>query len=146
MVNAFEEFEAEYKAYKDFTSLNCWKDCRSVKLYFYREVLAKLPASEKYSMELQIRKSARSITANIAEGIGRYSYQETIQFVRISRGSLYELKDDLISCFDHGFVSEFIYREGMKRIEKAKASLSGFIRYLNNKKSTQTNNHAQSAK
>ena len=146
MVNSFEDSETDYKAHKDFTSLNCWKDCRSVKLYFYWEVLAKLPSSEKYNMDQQIRKSARSITANIAEGIGRYSYQETIQFVRISRGSLYELKDDLISCLDLGFVSESIYREGMTRIEKAKASLSGFIRYLINKKNNQTNNQTHSIK
>ena len=88
-------------------------------------------------MDIQIRKSARSTTANIAEGSGRYHYQEGIQYLRISRGSLYELKDDLIFCKDLEYISKVTYLEGLSKIEKAKASTSGFIRYIQNKKTNQ---------
>ncbi|WP_232825708.1 four helix bundle protein [Algoriphagus litoralis] len=52
--------------------------------------MKKFPAEEKFALSLQIRKSSRSITNNIAEGYGRFFYQENIQFCRISRGSLTE--------------------------------------------------------
>jgi four helix bundle protein len=95
-----EESQTTYNKDKDFTTLICWKDAREVKLYFYKKIIPKLPAEEKFNLTNQIRRAAVSVTANISEGYGRYHYQEGIQFYRIARGSLYELKDHLISCFD----------------------------------------------
>lgn len=138
MIKNTEDYSKDYKSYKDFVGLECWQDCSEVKLFFYREILPKLPKEEYYSTDIQIRKSARSITANIAESSGRYNYQEAIQFLRISRGSLYELKDDLISARDLGFISENLFDAGMTKIEKAKSSTSGFIRYLQKRKSRST--------
>lgn len=129
-----EEPQEGYKSYKDFTSLRCWQYCREVKLFFYKKILPLLPKEEKHNLDFQIRKSSRSITANIAEGVGRYHYQEAIQFVRISRGSLYELKDDLISCKDLEYITEILFNEGLEKIEKAKASVNGFINYLEKQK------------
>ena len=71
-----------------------------------------------------------SSNANIAEGYGRYHYQEGVQFYRISRGSLYELKDHLISCFDLGYVEKSIFDEGIKLIEEAKIVLNGYIKFV----------------
>jgi four helix bundle protein len=122
-----------YESHKDFTSLICWNRAREVKLYFYQNVLTAIPNSEKYNLDIQIRKASISITANIAEGHGRYHLQEAVQFYRISRGSLSELKDHLITCKDLGYVSEKICNLGVQKIEKAKISLNGFINY-NNKK------------
>lgn len=51
-----------------------------------------------------MRKASISVTANIAEGYGRFHYQELLQFFRIARGSLYELKDHLISCNDLSYI------------------------------------------
>jgi four helix bundle protein len=75
-----------------------------------------------------------SATANIAEVYGRFHYQEGIQFYRISRGSIYELKDHLISCFDLQYIDQIIYSAGIDLIEKAKVSLNGFIKYVMNQK------------
>ena len=88
---------------------------------------------ETYNLNLQIRKAAVSITANIAEGYGRFHYQEGIQFYRISRGSLYELKDHLISCFDLQFINNEVLNDGLKLIEQAKTSLNGYISYVSKK-------------
>jgi four helix bundle protein len=55
----------------------------------------KLPTEEKYNVISQMRRAALSVTNNIAEGHGRYHFQENIQFLRQSRGSLDELLDDL---------------------------------------------------
>ena len=81
-------------------------------------------------MDIQIRKSGVSITANISEGYGRYNYQEGIQVYRISRASMYELKDHLISCFDLSYINKEIYDKGIVLIEDAKITLNGFIKYV----------------
>jgi len=81
LVNEPSEF---YNEKKDFTSLAAWVKCREVKLFFYKKIIPGLPKEEKYNLEIQIRKSSISITANISEGYGRYHYQEGIQFYRIS--------------------------------------------------------------
>ena len=75
-----------------------------------------------------------STTANIAEGYGRFHYQEGIQFYRISRASLYELKDHLSSCLDFGYVKQELVDECLNLIEKAKITLNGYINYIKNKK------------
>jgi four helix bundle protein len=134
MNNSVEEYREDYKPHKDFTGLICWQDCREVKLFIYRKLLPVLPYDENKNTGFQIRKSARSVTANIAEGSGRYNYQEDIQYLRIARGSLYELKDDLIFCRDLKYISEETYQEGLLKIEKAKSSTNGFINYLKEQK------------
>ena len=134
MVNEIIKDPGEfYSDKKDFTSLEAWKKCREVKLFFYQKILPMLPKNEIYNLELQIRKAAISITANIAEGYGRYYYQEGIQFYRIARSSLYELKDHIISCSDLNFIDESLKKQGIELIEDAKIKLNGYIRYVKNK-------------
>ncbi len=122
-----------YDEKRDFTTLEAWLKCREVKLFFYKKILSHLPQEEKYNLEFQIRKAAISITANISEGYGRYHYQEGIQFYRISRGSLFELKDHLISCFDIGYVDKELKGESERLIEAAKITLNGYINFVRNK-------------
>lgn len=92
-----EETLVKYNSAKDFTTLDAWKKARKVKLFFYRDVLPRLPKEEKYDLGSQIRRASVSTTQNIAEGYGRFHFQEGMQFYRVSRGSLYELKDAIIS-------------------------------------------------
>ena len=99
-------------------------------LFFYKQVLSFLPRDEKFNLDIQIRKAAVSCTANISEGYGRYHYKEGVQFYRISRGSLYELKDHLISCYDLGFISLELTKEGENLIESAKRILNGYINFV----------------
>jgi len=124
----------EYKTVKDFTSLKAWQKVREVKLFFYKNILPRLPKEEKYSLDIQIRKASVSSTANIAEGYGRFHYQESIHFYRISRGSLCELKDHLISCFDFGYIEQDMVDKGQDLIESAKVTLNGYINYIKRKK------------
>jgi len=126
----------KYNSQKDFTTLDALKKARLVKLFFYKEVIPLLPAEEKFNLNLQTRKAAVSGTANISEGYGRYHYQGGIQFYRISRGSIYELKDHLISCYDLGFVNKDIFEKGISLIEDAKLTLNGFIKYVVAQKNT----------
>ncbi|CAB1079541.1 hypothetical protein D1AOALGA4SA_7250 [Olavius algarvensis Delta 1 endosymbiont] len=78
-----------------------------------------------------MKRAARSTTQNIAEGFGRFHYRENIQFCRISRGSLFELIDDLICSVDEGFINQENYQVGRNKISNALALLNGYISYLN---------------
>ena len=126
--------DEQYDKAKDFISLQAWQAARETKLYFYRNILPALDPPEKYNLGTQIRRAAISITANIAEGHGRFNYQESIQFCRISRGSLFELKDHLLSCHDLGYASDELFQKGLELIENTKRLLNGYIRFLHKEK------------
>ena len=128
-----EEPYAAYNASKDFTTLQCWQKAREVRKFFLKEILQLIPSEERFHLKMQIKKALVSITANIAEGYGRFHYKEAVQFYRISRGSLFELKDHLISGSDFGYFSDNLTEKGVELIEIAKKSLNGYINYTLNK-------------
>jgi four helix bundle protein len=66
-------------------------------------LLKQLPPAERYALASQMRRAAVSVTNNIAEGHGRWHYQENMRFCRISRGSVDELIDDFNTCLDEGY-------------------------------------------
>jgi len=117
-------------SFKTFEDLQCWQACREVRLFIV-DLVKSYPKEEKYSIIDNMKRAARSTTQNIAEGFGRFHYRENIQFCRISRGSLFELIDDLITSLDEGFISQKEYQLGRDKISNALALLNGFISYLN---------------
>jgi four helix bundle protein len=76
------------------------------------------------------------VTANIAEGHGRYHYQENIQFCRQSRGSLYELLDHLTVALDENYMAEETFKSFRSRMFEVTKILNGYIRYLKGKKNS----------
>ncbi len=125
-----EEASIKYNANKDFTTLEAWKKARVVRLFFYQEIIPLLPNEEKHNLAFQIRKASVSITANIAEGYGRFHFKEGIQFYRISRGSLFELKDHTISCFDMHYINRAHFDKAVSLIEDAKITINGYINFV----------------
>ena len=93
-----------------------------------------LPVEEKYKLKDQIIRASRSVTANIAEGYGRYHFQEQIQYCRQARGSLFELKDHLSVSLEEDYLTGEIYRSKIKEIENAVKKINGYIKYLQNQK------------
>jgi len=96
--------------------------------------IKKYPKDEKFGLIDDMRRAARSATHNIAEGFGRFHFQENVQFCRQSRGSLHELIDQLITAKDEGYIQEDEYAEGRKLISKALPILNGYINYLSRQK------------
>lgn len=112
-----------------FTELECWKEARILKKKV--SALAKtFPPEEKYDLISQIKRSSRSVTANIAEGHGRFHYQENIQFCRQARGSLTETLDHLITALDEEYIDQETLDEFQLQLEKCLRLLNGFINYL----------------
>jgi four helix bundle protein len=66
----------------------------------------KFPKSEQYELTKQIKRSSRSVTANIAEGHGRYGFKDNTRFIRISAGSLKETLDHLYVAFDEEYITK----------------------------------------
>ena len=115
---------------KTFEDLQCWQACRKVRI-FIANLVKSYPKEEKYSIVDNMKRAARSTTQNIAEGFGRYHYRENMQFCRISRGSMFELLDDLITSLDEGFINQEHYHKGREKISTAMVLLNGYISYLN---------------
>ena len=84
----------------DFTELLVWKKSSDFRLKIFT-LCDRFPKEEKYRLVDQMIRSSRSICANIAEGHGRFHYQENIQFCRISRGSISETIDHLICAREY---------------------------------------------
>ena len=123
----------EKKSFTSFEDLDCWKACREVRRFLY-ELVKKYPKEEIYGLVQDMRRAARSTTHNIAEGFGRYHYQENIQFCRYSRGTLHELIDQLITSLDEEYITPEEYEKGRSFIAKALALLNGYINYLSRQK------------
>jgi len=123
-------------SFRSFEDLECWKACTEMRR-FITQLVKKYPKEEKYSLVDDMKRAARSTTHNIAEGFGRFHFQENVQFCRISRGSLYELIDQLIASLDEGHITTEDYEKGRALIAKALPLLNGYIRYLSQ---SRTNN------
>ncbi|OPX17946.1 hypothetical protein BXT86_03770 [candidate division WOR-3 bacterium 4484_100] len=100
------------KPIRSFEDLRIYKLAREFS-HKISELIRRLPEDEKYNLKEQMRRAKLSMTNNIAEGYGRYHYQENIQFCRQSRGSICELIDDFNECFDEGYIDE-AYRDELK--------------------------------
>ncbi len=114
---------------KSFTELEAWKRARELRRDI-SELTKSFPSDEKYSLTSQIKRSSRSVTANIAEGYGRFHHQENIQFCRVSRGSLTETLDHLIVALDEGYIDESVYGKFEDRLSECLRILNGYINYL----------------
>ena len=116
-----------------FENLECWQACRRLRVFIAKTVVPTLPKEERYGLASQILRSARSTTANIAEGYGRFHYLDNAKFCSNARGSCFETLDHLITAHDEGLISEVLLSEGRSLVSEAGKILNGYIRYLQNK-------------
>jgi len=115
---------------KSFEELDCWKACRALRLFVLREVIPLLPLVEKHRLADQLIRAARSTTANVAEGFGRYNYMDNRKFVGIARGSCQEVLDHLITACDEQMISEDLLTKGQSLAIEAVRLLNGYMAYL----------------
>ncbi len=115
---------------RTFEELECWKACRQLRLFVVRKVCLNLPKCEQYELAKQIRGAARSTTANIAEGFGRFHYRDNYKFCSNARGSLFEVLDHLITANDEEFMDTGLLEEGRTFFDTARRLLNGYMNYL----------------
>lgn len=102
-------------------------------------IVAELDYFKKDTIGKQLVRSADSISANIAEGYGRYFYKESKQFYFYSRGSIQETKSWISKCSRRKIIEENLAQELIAEAEKILAMLNAFIKFVaNSQRSTST--------
>src|SRR5512145_899863 len=96
--------------YKGFREVESWKKGRELRKKI-AGLVNNFPAHEKFALSSQILRSSRSITNNIAEGYGRFTYTDTRHFFIQARGSVTETMDQLTIAFDHAYITEAVLQE-----------------------------------
>ena len=115
---------------RTFKDLECWKACRELRVFVARSLCKTLPNDERYRLGDQILRSARSTTANIAEGYGRFHYLDNAKFCSNARGSCWETIDHMITANDEELISQDLLDQGRAVAARAVALLNGYISYL----------------
>jgi four helix bundle protein len=87
----------------------------------------------------QIIKASDSIAANIAEGYGRYSYNENKHFCFYSRGSILETKTWLLKAKNRNLINENRYNELINELEIIHRKLNAYMKFIGNSSKKSTN-------
>jgi four helix bundle protein len=115
---------------RSFEDLDCWKACRNLRVFVAREVVPRLPKEERYRMGDQVLRAARSSTANVAEGYGRFHYLDNAKFCSNARGSCWEVLDHLIAAVDEDLIGEELLARARELVGHAIKLLNGYMNYL----------------
>lgn len=118
---------------QDYKGLDVWKKSIAVTTDVYR-LTSRFPVTERYGLCSQIRRATTSIAANIAEGWGRGSTGEYIQFLTVARGSLMELETHLIVARNLDFLSLDEFGAISRQIEDIGKMLNRLIGALRTRK------------
>lgn len=119
--------------YKGYKELECYIQARLLRV-FVSELTKKFPVHEKFLLTAQIIDSSRSVTRNIAEGYGRYTFNDTRNFFIIARGSVTETMEHLSTAFDEKYISAEELTSGEERCELVFKLINGYIAYLDKSK------------
>jgi four helix bundle protein len=118
--------------------LDVWCKARDFAVRIHKEILVLLPPEEKWVLNQQLRRSSQSIPANIAEGHGRFYFQENVRFCYIARGSLEETLSHIVHAQKVGYIPEPLYKSFVSDGEELNRLINGYIGFL--KKSKQGSN------
>ncbi|MBT8236516.1 MAG: four helix bundle protein [Bacteroidia bacterium] len=113
----------------DYKKLDVWRFSKALASKMYIKT-REFPKEDRFGLTSQIRRCAVSIPANIAEGCGRRSNKDTLRFLYISRGSIYELETHLIISLDLDLIGQDVFEELNSDLEECKKLLHGFINYF----------------
>ena len=114
---------------KRFEDVEAWKQGRELTRRIY-QITSQSKFTRDYALRDQIRRAAISITSNIAEGFDRGGNREFVQFLAIARGSVSELKSQLYTALDAGYVDQKEFAELYQLAHSVVLLIGGFIKYL----------------
>jgi four helix bundle protein len=115
---------------RDYEQLNVWAYAHQSALEIHRISLS-FPRSEMFALTSQIRRSAFSVPANIAEGCGRSSNLDFARFLDIALGSAKETDYHLLCSRDLGYITKDVYeriKQDGVRIQKMLTTLINIVR------------------
>ena len=115
-------------------SLEIWRKAVDYAVDVCKNVIPYFPSEEKWALASQLRKSVQSIPANIAEGYGRFNFQETIHFCYIARGSMAETKTHLVIAHRMDYIDESTYLKYLDQLAELGKMTHGYIKHLQEQK------------
>lgn len=121
-----EKMNTKKKAER-FEDLEVWKKAHKLVLDTYR-ITRDFPAEERFGLVSQMRRSAISIAANIAEGFKKRTLKDKSNFYNISQGSLEELRYYLILSTDLGYSKNS--KDSISLIDETGRMLYGLIKSI----------------
>jgi four helix bundle protein len=113
---------------RSFRDLDAWKEGHRLVLEIYK-MTKSFPKEEMFGLSNQLRRSAVSITSNIAEGFSRKSLKEKIQFYSMAKASNTELQNQLLIARDVGYLNEEKFKQLEEQSIRVNKLISGLIRY-----------------
>ena len=115
---------------KDFRDLKVWVKAHALVLDVYRES-RRFPSDERFGLTAHLRKSASSITSNIAEGCGRNTDKDFARFLTIAAGSASETENQIILARDLDYLADGPFDELNSQVNEVKRMLNSLIQTLN---------------
>ena len=122
----------ENKRYKRFEDMEVWKDAKDNAIEIYK-VTSLLDQRKDFSLIDQLRRSAVSISSNIAEGYERSSKKEFRHYLNIAKGSAGELRSQLLFAKEIGKINDQSSKDLVCKCENVSKQLKGFMRFLEKK-------------
>jgi four helix bundle protein len=119
---------------KGLDTLQVWRKSLAFAIEVCKNVLPNMPVQEKWSLIDQLRRSAQSIPANIAEGYGRFYFQKGVRFCYIARGSLEESFSHLTLAHQLGYFNDETYKRLNSQITEIRMMINGYITFLKKSK------------
>lgn len=116
---------------RSFKELIVWQKSMELAVHIY-STTGQFPREETFGLTSQMRRSAVSVPSNIAEGYGRNTTGELIQFLGHARGSLAELETQVLLAIELKFVNPAVGQETSDLIEEIGRLLTGFRKSLRN--------------
>jgi len=109
-----------------YRDLIAWQKAKRVALDVYR-FTRRFPKDEVYGLSSQMRRAAVSVPSNIAEGKGRYSQKEFVQFLFHARGSLLELQTQISIARDLDYLDSIAFKNLESQTEELGRILNGLL-------------------
>lgn len=116
-----------------FEDIQSWQKARELTKKIYK-VTKKTQFFKDFSLRDQVRRTAVSIMANIAEGFARRTNKEFINFLTVAHGSAAELQSHLYVTLDEKYISELEFQDLYINTDEVSRMLQGFSTYLKNSK------------
>ena len=113
-----------------FEDIQAWGEARKLTTVIYG-LSSGASFRKDYGLCDQIRRASVSVMANIAEGFGRKTKKEFLQFLAIAHASVLEVQSHLYVALDLGYIDKQKFSEAYKQAFKTSRLIGGFINYLN---------------
>jgi four helix bundle protein len=115
-----------------YRDLEAWKLAIRLTKFIYR-ASEKFPQEERFGLTSQVRRAAVSVASNIAEGWGRGTTSDYARFLRMARGSIFEVETQIVIARELGFIGDEVFNPVDELLRDTGRVLAGLLRSIEKK-------------